>query len=85
MEVIFTPTFLKQFNKLTPSLQDEVVDRVELFKDKNNHVKLKVHALHGKFNDLYSFSVNYSYRVVFEYTSKKKVLLLKVGNHDMYK
>ncbi len=85
MEVFFTPTFLKQFNKLEISLQDEVVEKIELFKDTRNHLQLKVHALHGKFKGLYSFSVNYSHRIVFEYVSKKEILLLKVGNHDIYK
>lgn len=86
MEVHFTPHFLRQLAKLEAPLANEVIDAVELFKDKNNHVKLKVHALHGKLQGLYSLSVNYSYRILFEYgDSKDEVFLVKVGNHDMYK
>ncbi len=84
MQVSYSPTFIKQYNKLTPQLQDEVIEKIELFKNKDNHNKLKVHALHGQLQGKYSFSVNYSHRIVFEYISKNEVGLLKVGAHDVY-
>lgn len=84
MEVHYTPTFIKQYNNLPNSLQEEVLEKIELFKNKNNHTALKVHVLHGKLKNYYSFSVNYSHRIVFEYLSKKEIVLLKVGNHDIY-
>ncbi len=84
MEVSYTPSFIKYYNKLSAPLQDEVIETIKLFKNKNNHKKLKVHALHGSLQGKYSFSVNYSHRIVFEYISKTEVVLLKVGTHDVY-
>ncbi len=85
MKVHFTPSFLKQFNKLEPALQDEVEEKIELFRDKSKHKSLKVHTLQGRLSGLHSFSVNYSYRIIFEYLNPNEVLLLKVGNHSIYK
>jgi mRNA-degrading endonuclease YafQ of YafQ-DinJ toxin-antitoxin module len=84
MEVYYTSSFIKQYNKLNTILQDEVIEKIELFKNKDNHTKLKVHALHGRLKKYYGFSVNYSHRIVFEYISKNEVVLLKVGDHDIY-
>ena len=70
IKIIYAPVFVKQLKKLEPSLQNEVLEKVESFKDKNNHKTLKVHKLHGKFTDCFSFSVNYNTRIVFEYLGK---------------
>ena len=85
MEVHFTPSFVKQFNALESLLQTEVEEKIELFKDKTNHKRLKVPALHGRLAGLHSFSVNYAYRIVFEYLNAQETLLLKVGTHHIYK
>ena len=85
MEILYKPTFVRQFNKLEELLQDEVLDKIELFKDKKNHKQLKIHKLTGKLKDFYSFSVNYSYRIVFSYENKKSVVFLAIGDHNVYK
>jgi len=85
MDVQYKPTFVRQLNALEKALQDEVIEKVELFKNIQNHRLLKVHKLKGRLKDRCSFSVNYKTRVVFSYLSKKEVVLLAVGDHDVYK
>jgi len=85
MDVSLSPQFRKQFRKLEQSLQEETLEKIELFKDKNNHKQLKVHILHGRLKDRYSFSVNYKFRIVFTRLSKNEVILLAVGDHAVYK
>jgi addiction module RelE/StbE family toxin len=85
LEVQYKPTFLRSFKKLDSQLQDEVEEKIVLFRDSAQHKKLRVHKLHGKLRGCYSFSVNYAWRIVFEYESEQVVILLDVGNHDMYK
>jgi len=84
--VHFKATFVRQFNKLEPLLQEEVLVRIEQFKGLENHKRLKVHKLHGLLKDCWSFSVNYRYRIVFTYVSraKKEVALLAIGDHSVY-
>ena len=85
MKISFLPVFVKKFNKLESDLQEEVLEKIELFKDIKNHKQLKVHKLNGVLSGRYSFSVNYKTRIVFSYLSKTESVLLAVGDHDVYK
>lgn len=84
MHVTYLPKFIKKFNTLPQQLQDEVVEKIELFKDSKNHESLRVHKLHGRFKDCYSFSVNYKYRIIFTWTSDTEASLLAIGDHSIY-
>ena len=85
MLVVYKPSFLREFKKLPADLQTEAKERMELFQDKKNHKKLKVHKLQGKLKDYSSFSVNYSHRIVFSYETKIRVVFIAIGDHDVYK
>ncbi len=84
MQVSYTKRFFKRFNKYEEGFQKEVLKKIEEFKDRENHKRLKVHKLHGNFSTFYSFSVNYKTRIVFEYLSKTEVVLLTIGDHGIY-
>ena len=85
MDISFKPSFVREFAKLPEDLQDEALERIELFKDTKNHQKLKVHKLKGRLSSYYSFSVTYSHRIVFSFASKTEVVFLAIGDHDVYK
>lgn len=85
MEVYFKPTFVRQFKILEEGLQEEVVEKIELFKKTKHHKLLKVHKLKGRLKKYYGFSVNYKTRIIFQYLSDNKVVLLAVGDHAVYK
>lgn len=85
MKVHFKPTFIKKFNKLETALREEVLEKIELFKETKNHKQLKVHKLNGVLLGRYSFSVNYKTRIVFTYLSKTEAVLLSIGDHEVYK
>lgn len=85
ISIVYTPRFAKQIKTLDPQLQEETIQKIELFKNIKNHKQLKVHKLKGYFSGRYSFSVNYKFRIVFSYLSKKEAVLLALGNHEIYK
>ena len=85
IKIFFKPTFLKEVNELEKNLVQEVFEKIELFKDRKNHKNLKVHKLHGKLAGRLSFSVNYSFRIVFQYDEYGNAIFLDVGDHDLYK
>ena len=85
MIIRYKPSFVREFKKLPQELQEEALEKIESFKDANNHKKLKAHKLKGKLKDFYSFSVTYSHRVVFQYEAKNEVVFVAIGNHDVYK
>jgi mRNA-degrading endonuclease YafQ of YafQ-DinJ toxin-antitoxin module len=85
LEVEYAASFVRQFKRLDTVLQDEVLARIELFKQRKNHRLLEVHKLQGKYAGNLSFSINYRARIIFKYTSNKKVAqLLAVGGHEIY-
>jgi len=85
MKVAYLPIFVKQYKKLPEPLRLEVLEKIDLFKKDPKHPFLKVHKLKGSLADRWSFSVNYEYRIMFAYISKDEVVLMNVGNHDIYK
>jgi len=87
MKVSFSPQFRRLFRKLPSALQEEALEKIEVFKDASNHQQLKVHKLKGELKSCYSFSVNYQYRILFLYFDKRKTeaVLLTVGDHDVYR
>ena len=84
LSVVYKPAFIRQFNKLTTVLQDEICAKVDLLKNPKNHSILRVHKLHGALVGKWSFAVDYKHRIVFTYISKREVVLLVVGDHSVY-
>jgi mRNA-degrading endonuclease YafQ of YafQ-DinJ toxin-antitoxin module len=85
LEVEYAPKFVRLFSDLSPSLQVLVVTRIKEFKNPGNHPKLKVHKLKGNKKGFFGFSVDYSHRIIFEYSRDKKTAsLLVIGDHSIY-
>jgi addiction module RelE/StbE family toxin len=85
MNILYKPSFLRDFKKLPKDIQEEAFEKIELFKSTENHDKLKVHKLKGRLSSYYSFSVNYSHRIVFTYEDRQTIVFLGIGDHDIYK
>lgn len=84
MQVSYTRGFIKRFNKCEEEFQKIIIEKIDEFRHRENHKRLKVHKLHGKFSMYFSFSVNYKTRIVFEYISKTETVLLSIGDHEVY-
>ena len=74
---------MRQFKKLPKGFQEEVNERVKIFKGDENNPTFKIHKLHGALDKFYSLSVNYSHRIIFEKT-KEFYIFTEIGNHDIY-
>ena len=84
MEVLFTARFLRSFKKLPIDIQDDCYRAIDIFKKQANLEKIKFHKLHGKMSGLYSFSVNFSFRVIVK-KEKKTLYFMDIGSHTLYK
>ncbi len=85
MNIAYTPQFVRMFRKLESALQEEAIEKIELFEKNPNHLQLKAHKLKGKLKNRYSFSVNYQTRIIYIPLSKTEVAFLAIGDHDVYK
>jgi len=85
MELEFAPRVIKQFNKFPKNLQDEYAEKLELFKNIDNHHQVKLDNLKGKMKGWCNFSVNYNHRVIVEFSKDHKVAyVLFIGDHSIY-
>ena len=84
-KIYFKPNFVRKYKKLPPELQEEVKNCITLLKKDPIPISLKLHKLKGRLINRWSCSVNYKYRIIFQYESKSNIVLLTVGNHDIYK
>jgi len=82
--VAYHPSFIRQFKKLPLDLQQEAKEKIEIFKQEPYHPSLKTHKLNGRMKEQQAFSVNYSWRIIFE-IDKNEALFLEIGTHELYK
>ena len=85
INLVFTKTFLRQLKKFDKSFVKVIVERIELFKNPENHKRLEVHKLHGRLSDKYAFSINKKDRIMFIYNSQNEAIMLAVDDHDLYR
>ncbi len=85
LDIAYKPGFIRQLQKLPPALQQEVKERIALFRENHTNPTFHTHKLKGALEGRWSFSINYQYRIVFGFEMKKSVVLLAVGDHDVYR
>lgn len=83
--VSVTPHFERAFRKLPPTLQRLANDKDQLFRRNPRDVRLKTHALKGRLKGLWSYSVDYRHRILFEFLTDDRVLYHDIGSHDLYR
>ena len=85
IKIEYSSYFVRKFKKLEPGAQEEIIEKIGLFQNTQNHIKLKVHKLGGAMKGQWAFSVTFRDRIVFHFnTDKKTAYLLDVGSHDIY-
>lgn len=84
MEVLFSTHFQRDAKRLSKSKQKMVEERLVLFIHNPFDSILKTHKLTGSLNELWSFSIDFHLRVIFEFIEKQKVLFHSIGDHSIY-
>ena len=85
MKVYPSKQFQKSFKKLPTDIQNIAIKKDQIFRDNPHSPQLKTHKLKGKLSTFWSYSVKYSYRVVFEFIDNQTVLYQDIGTHKIYK
>ncbi len=81
----YSSKFLRNLRRLPPELKSTVDERIKIFKLNCFDPRLKTHKLDGKWKDCWSFSLDFSNRIVFEFLEENAAGFIDVGNHDIYK
>lgn len=84
MKIFYHHVFTKNYKRLPLKIKLKAERRELLFCKDPFDPRLKTHKLHGKLKDTWSFSVDNTFRILFEFTDSC-VIFLDIGDHDLYK
>ena len=84
MKILYSPKFQKKYKKLPSQIQNLAENKRKVFRKEPFHPTLKTHKLHGELNGCWSFSINYKYRIVFEFLGEDIIKFHSIGDHDIY-
>lgn len=84
--LIFTDSYkkrAKRFARQHPELREQYQKTLLLLAQNPYHPSLRLHPLKGRLSDLYSVSINISYRITLEMLiSNQEITPVNVGSHD---
>jgi len=84
MEIFYLPKFARQYKKLPPRVKEHAEKKEKLFRRDPFDPRLKTHKLTGSLEGFYAFSVDHSYRIIFDFTNPHAVRFYEIGDHDIY-
>ena len=90
MKIAWTPKSLSSFKRLVrknPQLRIAIAKTLKQLENDCYHPSLRTHKLTGNLADVWSCSIDYQYRILFEFikdskTEENAILLLNLGSHD---
>ena len=86
IEIIYTESYLKRakkFFKKHPELIPQYEKTLKLLELNPTHTSLRLHKLQGKLSDLYTVSINISYRIsIYFLIDKEQIIPVDIGSHD---
>lgn len=84
--LLFTEQYVKRaarFLKRHPDLEKQYLKTLQLLELNPHHPSLRLHALSGKLQPLYSVSINLSYRITLELLIQdEQIIPVNIGSHD---
>ncbi|HON79588.1 MAG TPA: type II toxin-antitoxin system mRNA interferase toxin, RelE/StbE family [Spirochaetota bacterium] len=85
-EIIYTESYIKRARKFIrkhPELVSQYEKTLKLLEVNPHHPSLRLHKLKGRLSELYSVSINISYRISIDFIIEKdRIILIDVGSHD---
>lgn len=85
MKIYYSSKFAKEYKRLPLKIKITAEKNEKIFRINPRDARLKTHKLTGKLKGYYSFSIDYQYRIIFEFIEKKTVWFHSVGTHEIYK
>lgn len=85
-KLIYTDSYIKRakiFINKHPQLTSQYEKTLKLLEANPYHPSLRLHKLKGKLSELYSVSINISYRILLNFIVKDdKIILIDIGKHQ---
>ena len=85
MKIYYSSKFAKEYKRLPNKVKILAEKKEVIFRKDPFDKRLKTHKLSGRLRDYYSFSIDYQYRIIFEFAEKGIVWFHSIGTHEIYR
>ena len=85
MKIIYSSKFAHEYKRLPDKIKIIAEKKELIFRNNPFDPSLETHKLHGKLDEFWSFSIDYKYRIVFEFIESDLVHFHSVGDHSVYR
>jgi addiction module RelE/StbE family toxin len=90
MRLVWSSRFIRDLKRLSrrnPQLRPAIEQKLQLLSEDPFHSSLGTHKLKGELSGIWSCSINYSNRILFEIiqnseSNEQEILLHTIGSHD---
>ena len=86
IKIIYSDTYKKKVNKFVkkhPELIGQYEKTLKLLELNPYHPSLRLHKLSGRLSELYSVSINITYRISINFiVDDDKIIPISIGTHD---
>ena len=76
--------FAREYKGLPNKVKIAAENKEIIFRKNPFDKRLRAHKLSGRMSGFWSFSVDYKYRIIFEFASKEVVWFHLIGDHSIY-
>ena len=84
--ILYTASYeskAKKFLLKHPELKNQYIKTLKLLELNPYHPSLRLHKVNLNRKEIYSISINISYRITMDfYIDEEKIILLNIGDHD---
>lgn len=84
MTIYYSSKFAKEYKRLSLRVKLLAEKKENLFRKNPFAPALKTHKLTGKLKEYYSFSIDYQYRIIFEFRNDGIIWFHSIGTHEIY-
>lgn len=85
MKIYYSSKFAKEYKKLPLKIKKLAEKKEKLFREDPFHPSLKTHKLTGKLKEFWAFSIDFEYRIIFEFAEENIIWFHSAGTHGIYR
>ena len=85
MQIIYSPRFVKLYDRLSAGMKIKAEKKEIIFRRNPFDKRLDTHKLSVRLDGLWSFTIDYDCRIIFEFESGSMIIFHAIGNHSIYK
>lgn len=84
MDIFYSSRFQHEYSRLPLEIKNQAKKKENFFRKNPFDPRLKTHKLGGKLSEVWAFSVDNRYRIIFEFLKGGKIIFYAIGDHSLY-